>query len=111
MCAPLIVTCGCAPLVVKQNRATHYVVCENLLVPCKNAGDRICKAGLGEIVDFQNPSTECAGCLAGHSPYSQAAKEICEASLKKYAEAVYKANEKNFTGEKLSRKGWFFGLF
>lgn len=51
------------------------------------------------------------GCLAGHSPYSQAAKEICEASLKKYAEAVYKANEKNFTGEKLSRKGWFFGLF
>lgn len=50
------------------------------------------------------------GCLAGHSPYSQAAEEICEASLKKYAEAVYKANEKNFTGEK-TRKGWFFGLF
>ncbi|PIB00991.1 hypothetical protein CB0940_01577 [Cercospora beticola] len=61
MCGPLIVTCGCAPIVHKQNRATHYVVCEHLLVPCKNAGDRICKAGLGEIVDFQNPSTECAG--------------------------------------------------
>ncbi|KAM3415666.1 hypothetical protein BST61_g9185 [Cercospora zeina] len=110
MCAPLIVTCSCRP-VVKTGRPTHYLVRDHLIVPCIHPGGSMCQRGQGELVEMQNPSTQCAGTMAGHSPYSQEAKTICEEALKKYAEAVYKINEKNFEKVKNPSKGWFFGLF
>ncbi|KAI5370879.1 hypothetical protein Slin15195_G017520 [Septoria linicola] len=109
MCGPLIVTCGCTPSAHKHNRPTHTLAIPKLVVPCKEPGGEACKAGEGELVEFQNPSTECAGSIAGHHPNSKEAEEICAETLKKYGDSVYRMNKKEFA--KYPSKGWFRGWF
>ncbi|KAF2172004.1 hypothetical protein M409DRAFT_18235 [Zasmidium cellare ATCC 36951] len=90
MCRPLTVTC--LRRVAGIDICDHYFTFSDLKIPCKNPDSQECRDGKAELVDFQNPSTLCAGRIDGLYLDADERGKRCVKALEKYGQSLHRVN-------------------